>query len=202
MTTRAELEADLAAYSKGRSEVYPITTFVKLATERIRREIMPQALDKEYIFVEADGPTEIRGGVWAWTVPTDLLKPVSVTNNGVRLRSTRPDALQEKSPRSTINKPSFHAMVGTALWVGPGSGGDLRMVYNAKDAALPASTSENYGLDAYYDAYLAAGMVEMLRYAEDTENLPVWQQAYVGHVMTLNAEAEKQRRGFGAPGVS
>ena len=198
--TRDELKAEILVWAKRDANGLPLDRFVDNAYDQVAREVKPQALDVEHVF-DPEQATVVRGSVYAHPLPADYLQAVEVTNNGVRLRSGRPGALQElANSNGSINRPALHCIVGTALWTSPGIGGDLRMVYCQKDAALTGGDSTNYGTMTYPDVYLYASMRQVGIYEENPDMIAVYDGEFQRRRDEINLEAMRGRRGGGVGG--
>ena len=193
----------VARWAKREAADLPMDDIMGIAFYRVAREVLPTELDTELIFDMSEGvPRNVNGNMWAHMLPGPFNRIWAVTNNGHRLRSVRRDAVQEWGQRGRYqNQPSFYAVMGTELWVAPGQGGDLRMVYNSYDSE-PEGSETNIGLTYYPDAYLHAGLAALYQYVEDEDNEARANQRYKEVATFVNMEAERRRRGGGAGGLT
>ena len=204
MATYSEIRDMVGRFAKRSTGGLPMDDFMTLAFSRISREILPNELDGEFVFDLTEGvPRNVNGNMWAHPVPVPFNRIWAVTNNGHRMRSVRRDAVQEWGQRGRwMNQPSFYALTGMELWVAPGQGADLRMVYNAYDNEPADPDDTNIGLTYYPDAYLHAGLAALYQYVEDEENEDRANARYSAVANAVNLEAERRRRGGGAGGIT
>ncbi len=196
-TTWGEYKQKLATWSKAPSPAdIPWDDVATMAYQRVSREVRPSELDTLVTIDTANG-TNIRSKVWAHAAPTGMLEVISLTDNGCRVRSYNTGALLELEGTS----PFGHAVVGSEIWVAPGVGGDLKLIYKKQDD-LPADDNlSNYGLANYLDAYLHAGLIAYHQYVDDLENEQAALGRFVSRADTLNMIAAEQRRGGGVGGT-
>lgn len=196
MTTWAEYQTKLADWSKSPSPAdIPWNDLALMAYQRVSREIQPAELDT-LLTIDTEQGVNIRSKVWSHAVPSGFLRAISLTNNGCRVRPYNTGALLELEG----SQPYGHAVVGQELWVAPGVGGDLKLIYNKRDT-LPSEIETNQGLTDYLDAYIHAGLVAYYQYVEDMENEMRALERFNARADTLNMIANDQRRGAGAGGV-
>ncbi len=200
-----ELKTQLVAWAKrGDLTDIPLNDIILNASNRIRREMMPQSLDQA-VSINTTAAVAVRGAVWAHDLPDDCQKVWGLTNNGTRLRTVRSDALLTNYSRATSNTPAFYANVGKKIWTAPGAGGDLLLIYTAADLAIdPASdVSTNFGMDEFPDAYLWASLSGIAAYSEGAaDEEQAHDRRYVRIAQNYNRIQMQRRRGGGATGVS
>ena len=205
MATYGDIRSMVQRWSKRDTASLPMDDIMALAFYRVSREILPNELDMEAVFETGENSParNVNGNMWAHPVPMPFNRIFAVTNNGQRLRSVRRDAVQEWGQRGRwMNQPSFYALTGSELWVAPGQGDDLRMVYNAYDSEPQGLEDTNIGLTYFPDAYVHAGLVAVYQYVEDEENEARALARYSEVANAVNMEAERRRRGGGAGGMT
>ncbi len=203
MSTRAELKARVARWSKaGSAVVMPLDDIFDDALAEVVRTTHPIDLD---LFTDLDpnDATQFQGQIYSYSLPADALKPFHVTNNNRRLRSKRSDHLVEFYAQGArnigdSNRPAFYSVAGPrSILIGPGPGGVVRVGYHSQDAAVPTEQGSNIGMNLFPDVYFWAMMKGVHSFYENTEAFAVAEQRFSGLRADVNNTAAELRRGGG-----
>ena len=193
--TRQELIDRLQRWLKRDSGALPYDDLYEMAEDKVRREIMPQPLDETTV-IDGEQGENIRGKISRHPLPAGCLRVLSLSNNGDRLRTARPDFMLDVLTGGS--RPCNYAVVGSSFWVGPGTGSDLRMNFNKSDDQVTAANETNHGLTNFPDAYFWAGMAYGYAYTENTEGEQKAWDRYAALRDQINENADDLRRGGGA----
>ena len=167
--------------------------FIKLAEDRLAREIRIRATEKDLSVTMASGLA---------TVPTDFLELKHAYIDGTPVFTLEPKDSQwiyRKYPnRSSQSKPEFIGIDGANFVFAPfpDSNYDVKGVYHFKPAALSSTNATNEWTDNVPDALLFAALIETAPFLNNDIRMEVWERKYAekrdGY---MRAEKRERRRG-------
>lgn len=101
---------------------------------------------------------------------------------------------------NTSGQPAYYAITAGEIEVYPVPDGTYtsELYYNARLPALSASTTTNWMLEYYPDAYLYGALVHSAPYLKEDTRLQTWAALYQSAVDAINTESESSK--FGGSG--
>lgn len=199
MTTRQELIDDIDAYM-ARSDLSggrDATTFLRVAEDRIKRRIRP---------VDREITTQLSATGRTVALPDDYLSLRSVSLDSALDRTIdylTPERIREapiwnnSGGGLTDNTAQAYTIEGGNLVLAPAPTPEapvtLDIVYNASYPRLVNSTDTNALLQAHYDLYLYAALLEAATYVQHVELATAYNSRFEAAVTEYERQERRKR---------
>ena len=180
----SSLKTTIANYL-ARSDLNSIVpTFIRLAEERLRREVRTRQM-----LVVATADTV--GGDSTVGLPTDFLEMRDIhlnTTPASTLRYKAPNSFYAESRVTDGGKPKDYTILGAEMQLAPipDTTYILQMLYYAKPALLSDSNQSNVFLSNYPDALLYASLAEAEPYLMNDARIQTWAALYDRAINSIN----------------
>ena len=175
-TTYSELKTTVANYLARSDLTSVIPDFIRLAEERLRRDIRT----RQMLIVATASTTAANSKVG---LPTDFLEMRDIhinTTPVTTLRYKAPNAFYETSRVTESGKPVDYTILGADIQVAPipDTAYTLQMLYYGKPTLLSDTNSSNVFLANYPDALLYASLAEAEPYLMNDARIQTWAALY------------------------
>lgn len=197
ITTYAELKAAIADFLNRDDLDAAIDTFIDLAEADMNRAIRhwrmegrsTAEIDTQYSALPADFMEAIR-----FYITSGFTHPLEPISQAELLSRKREDL-------NTSGEPRFYAITGGEIEVYPAPDGtyEAELYYYKRIDALSDSTTTNWLLTYYPDAYLYGALVHSAPYLKDDARIQVWVGLFQNAIASINAESDKTK--FGGKGL-
>lgn len=191
LSNYSELQAEITAWMHREDLSARIPTFIKLATDRIARELRVWRMEDERSVSLTAGDEEASVNSLARAV-----KSVRLTGANARLLGHIPlPALREKYATATSGVPCEYSFQEGRFIVAPVPSEDctLSVVYTLAPADLSDAAPTNTVLTYYPSLYLQASLVEGYRFVRHADELAKAEAAYQQVLESANRESRKMR---------
>jgi hypothetical protein len=196
ITTYAELKAAIADFLNRDDLTAVIPTFISLAEADMQRRVRHWRMEKRST---AELDTQYSA------IPTDFVEVIRVY---VTSGDTKPlelisqaELLDRKAKSlNTSGTPAYYAFTAGEIEIYPAPDGtyDVELYYIASIPALSDSSTSNWLLERYPDAYLYGALVHAAPYLNDDARIQVFAALYQSAIDAINAESERSK--FGGSG--
>lgn len=194
ITTYSALQTAIADFLNRDDLTSVIPTFIELCEADLNRKVRhwrqekraSQTLDTQYSELPADFLQAIR-----YYITSDNTSPLELISQGEMLE-------RRQNTRDSQNKPAYYAITAGEIEVYPTPDGSYtaELYYYSRLTAL--SSSANWLLTYFPDAYLYGSLVHAAPYLADDARISVWAALYQSAIDGINAESEQSK--FGGSG--
>lgn len=194
ITTYSALQTAIADFLNRDDLTSVIPTFIELCEADLNRKVrhwrqekrVSQTLDTQYSELPADFLQAIR-----YYITSDNTSPLELISQGEMLE-------RRQNTRDSQNKPAYYAITAGEIEVYPTPDGSYtaELYYYSRLTAL--SSSANWLLTYFPDAYLYGSLVHAAPYLADDARISVWAALYQSAIDGINAESEQSK--FGGSG--
>ena len=172
----SELKTTVANYLARSDLTSVIPDFIRLAEERLRRDIRTRQM-----LIVATATTI--GGDSTVGLPTDFLEMRDIhlnTNPVTTLRYKAPNSFYAESRVTEGGKPIDYTILGSEIQLAPSPDGTyvLQMLYYGKPTLLSDTNPSNIFLANYPDALLYASLAEAEPYLMNDARIQTWATLY------------------------
>ena len=196
ITTYDELKASVADFVNRDDLTAVIPTFISLAEADIQRRVRhwrqekrsTAELDTQYSAIPADFLEVIR-----FSITSGTTKPLELISQAEMLENRR-------SSSNALGSPSFYALTAGEFEVFPipDVTYDVELYYYSRVSPLSDTTSTNWLLEYFPDAYLYGALMHTAPYLKEDARTQVWMSLYQNAIDAINAASEKAK--FGGSG--
>jgi hypothetical protein len=193
LDTYANLKTAIADFLNRDDLTNSIDDFIDLAEAHMNREIRHWDMEKRATAVLNTQYTAL---------PNDFVEPIrfmitdgnTSTVEGVssyeiaRLRMTNNNA---------TGRPQNYAVIDGSIevWPSPDTSYTLEMAYYEKIDSLNNSTTSNWILTRFPDAYLYGSLIHSAPYLADDQRIQTWSALYLKAMSDINSENERSKLG-------
>lgn len=183
-TNYYELKNTITDYLARSDLVFAIPDFIRLAEERLRRDLRTRQM-----LVVATASTV--GGESKIGLPTDFLEMRDIHLNTIPISSLSyeaPNAFYSSSRSTESGIPRTYTVLASELQFSPipDTAYTVQMLYYAKPPLLSDTNINNVFLVNYPDALLYAALGEAEPYLMNDARLQVWASLYDRSIMSIN----------------
>jgi|TARA_R110000822_G_scaffold31308_2_gene90581 hypothetical protein len=196
ITTYAELKTSITDFLNRDDLDTVAPTFISLAEADLNRRVRHWRSEKRS---SAEIDTQYSA------LPPDFLEAIRfyITSGDTRpLELISQAQLLDRKFRNlnTSGQPAYYAITAGEFEVYPVPDGTYtsELYYNGRLPALSASTTTNWMLEYYPDAYLYGSLVHSAPYLKEDARLQTWAALYQSAVDAINTESESSK--FGGSG--
>lgn len=196
ITTYAELKTSITDFLNRDDLDTVAPTFISLAEADLQRRVRhwrgekrsSAEIDTQYSAIPADFVEAIRFYITGGdTRPLELISQAELLDRKFR-------------NLNTSGQPAYYAITAGEIEVYPVPDATYtsELYYNARVPALSDSTTTNWLLEYYPDAYLYGSLVHSAPYLKEDARLQTWAALYQSAVDAINTESESSK--FGGSG--
>lgn len=183
-TSYSDLKTTIANYLARSDLNSVIPDFIRLAEERLRRDIRTRQM-----LIVATASTI--GGDSTVGLPTDFLEMRDIHINTTPVTTMRykaPNSFYEASRVTESGRPIDYTVLGAEMQVAPtpDTSYTLQMLYYGKPPLLSDSNSSNVFLANYPDALLYASLAEAEPYLMNDARIQTWATLYERAITSIN----------------
>jgi hypothetical protein len=184
LSSYSELKSTVASYLARSDLTAVIPDFIRLAEERLRRDLRIRQM-----LVVATAQTT--GGDSTVGLPTDFLEMRDIhvnLNPVVQLSYKAPNAFYSSGKSTLSGKPTLYTVLAAEFQLAPipDAAYTLQMLYYAKPALLSDSNASNVFLANCPDALLYAALGEAEPYLMNDARLQTWAALYDRSITAIN----------------
>jgi hypothetical protein len=193
ITTYAELKTSITDFLNRDDLDTVAPTFISLAEADLQRRVRhwrgekrsSAEIDTQYSAIPADFLEAIRFYITGGdTRPLELISQAELLDRKFR-------------NLNTSGQPAYYAITAGEIEV-PDATYTSELYYNSRIPALSDSTTTNWLLEYYPDAYLYGSLVHSAPYLKEDARLQTWAALYQNAVDAINTESESSK--FGGSG--
>jgi hypothetical protein len=195
--TYQELKDSVLAFANNQVIEQNIDTFIDLNEADMSRRVRHWRMEKRS---NANLDTQYT------ILPSDFLSPIrlSITSNDtytLDAASVQDLASQRQRSANTTGRPRLYSIFDSSIevWPSPDAGYTLEMVYYGRVSALSSSSTSNWILTYFPDAYLYGTLLHAAPFLGEDNRLPIWTQLYDKAVSGINLDNENAK--FGGDGL-
>lgn len=193
LSSYSELKSTVASYLARNDLTAVIPDFIRLAEERLRRDLRIRQM-----LVVATANTT--GGDSTVGLPTDFLEMRDIhvnLNPVVQLSYKAPNAFYSSGKSGLSGKPTEYTVLAAEFQLAPipDAAYTLQMLYYAKPALLSDSNASNVFLANCPDALLYAALGEAEPYLMNDARLQTWAALYERAIMAINTSDQSSEYG-------
>ena len=193
LSSYSELKSTVASYLARNDLTAVIPDFIRLAEERLRRDLRIRQM-----LVVATANTT--GGDSTVGLPTDFLEMRDIhvnLNPVVQLSYKAPNAFYSSGKSGLSGKPTEYTVLAAELQLAPipDAAYTLQMLYYAKPALLSDSNASNVFLANCPDALLYASLGEAEPYLMNDARLQTWAALYERAITAINTSDQSSEYG-------
>jgi hypothetical protein len=196
ITTYAELKTSITDFLNRDDLDTATPTFISLAEADLQRRVRhwrgekrsSAEIDTQYSAIPADFLEAIRFYITSGdTRPLELISQAELLDRKFK-------------NLNTSGQPAYYAITAGEIEVYPVPDATYtsELYYNSRVPALSDSTTTNWLLEYYPDAYLYGSLVHSAPYLKEDARLQTWAALYQNAVDAINAESESSK--FGGSG--
>jgi hypothetical protein len=183
-TSYSDLKTTVANYLARSDLTSVIPDFIRLAEERLRRDIRT----RQMLIVATASTT---GGDSTVGLPTDFLEMRDIHLNTTpvfTLRYKAPNSFYETARTTESGRPVDYTILGSEIQLAPipDTAYTLQMLYYSKPTLLSDSNTSNVFLANYPDALLYASLGEAEPYLMNDARLQTWGALYERAIAAIN----------------
>jgi hypothetical protein len=183
-TSYSDLKTTIANYLARSDLTTIIPDFIRLAEERLRRDIRTRQM-----LVVAT--TSTVGGTSTVGLPTDFLEMRDIHLNTTpvfTLRYKAPNSFYETARTTESGRPVDYTILGSEIQLAPipDTAYTLQMLYYSKPTLLSDSNASNVFLANYPDALLYGALAEAEPYLMNDARIQVWASLYDRSIASIN----------------
>jgi len=193
LSSYSELKSTVASYLARNDLTAVIPDFIRLAEERLRRDLRIRQM-----LVVATANTT--GGDSTVGLPTDFLEMRDIhvnLNPVVQLSYKAPNAFYSSGKSGLSGKPTEYTVLAAEFQLAPipDAAYTLQMLYYAKPALLSDSNASNVFLANCPDALLYAALGEAEPYLMNDARLQTWAALYERAIIAINTSDQSSEYG-------
>ena len=193
LSSYSELKSTVASYLARSDLTAVIPDFIRLAEERLRRDLRIRQM-----LVVATADTT--GGDSTVGLPTDFLEMRDIhvnLNPVVQLSYKAPNAFYSSGKSTQSGKPTDYTVLAAEFQLAPipDAAYTLQMLYYAKPALLSDSNASNVFLANCPDALLYAALGEAEPYLMNDARLQTWAALYERAITAINTSDQSSEYG-------
>jgi hypothetical protein len=193
LSSYSELKSTVASYLARNDLTAVIPDFIRLAEERLRRDLRIRQM-----LVVATADTT--GGDSTVGLPTDFLEMRDIhvnLNPVVQLSYKAPNAFYSSGKSTLSGKPTDYTVLAAEFQLAPipDAAYTLQMLYYAKPALLSDSNASNVFLANCPDALLYAALGEAEPYLMNDARLQTWAALYDRSITAINTSDQSSEYG-------
>lgn len=193
LSSYSELKSTVASYLARNDLTAVIPDFIRLAEERLRRDLRIRQM-----LVVATANTT--GGDSTVGLPTDFLEMRDIhvnLNPVVQLSYKAPNAFYSSGKSGLSGKPTEYTVLAAEFQLAPipDAAYTLQMLYYAKPALLSDSNASNVFLANCPDALLYAALGEAEPYLMNDARLQTWAALYERAITAINTSDQSSEYG-------
>lgn len=193
LSSYSELKSTVASYLARSDLTAVIPDFIRLAEERLRRDLRIRQM-----LVVATAQTT--GGDPTVGLPTDFLEMRDIhvnLNPVVQLSYKAPNAFYSSGKSTLSGKPTDYTVLAAEFQLAPipDAAYTLQMLYYAKPALLSDSNASNVFLANCPDALLYAALGEAEPYLMNDARLQTWAALYDRSITAINTSDQSSEYG-------
>lgn len=193
LSSYSELKSTVASYLARNDLTAVIPDFIRLAEERLRRDLRIRQM-----LVVATANTT--GGDSTVGLPTDFLEMRDIhvnLNPVVQLSYKAPNAFYSSGKSGLSGKPTDYTVLASEFQLAPipDAAYTLQMLYYAKPALLSDSNASNVFLANCPDALLYASLGEAEPYLMNDARLQTWAALYERAITAINTSDQSSEYG-------
>jgi hypothetical protein len=193
LSSYSELKSTVASYLARSDLTAVIPDFIRLAEERLRRDLRIRQM-----LVVATAQTT--GGDSTVGLPTDFLEMRDIhvnLNPVVQLSYKAPNAFYSSGKSTLSGKPTDYTVLAAEFQLAPipDAAYTLQMLYYAKPALLSDSNASNVFLANCPDALLYAALGEAEPYLMNDARLQTWAALYDRSITAINTSDQSSEYG-------
>lgn len=193
LSSYSELKSTVASYLARNDLTAVIPDFIRLAEERLRRDLRIRQM-----LVVATANTT--GGDSTVGLPTDFLEMRDIhvnLNPVVQLSYKAPNAFYSSGKSGLSGKPTEYTVLASEFQLAPipDDSYTLQMLYYAKPALLSDSNASNVFLANCPDALLYASLGEAEPYLMNDARLQTWAALYERAITAINTSDQSSEYG-------
>lgn len=193
LSSYSELKSTVASYLARNDLTAVIPDFIRLAEERLRRDLRIRQM-----LVVATANTT--GGDSTVGLPTDFLEMRDIhvnLNPVVQLSYKAPNAFYSSGKSGLSGKPTDYTVLASEFQLAPipDAAYTLQMLYYAKPALLSDSNASNVFLANCPDALLYAALGEAEPYLMNDARLQTWAALYERAITAINTSDQSSEYG-------
>ena len=193
LSSYSELKSTVASYLARNDLTAVIPDFIRLAEERLRRDLRIRQM-----LVVATAETT--GGDSTVGLPTDFLEMRDIhvnLNPVVQLSYKAPNAFYSSGKSTLSGKPTDYTVLAAEFQLAPipDAAYTLQMLYYAKPALLSDSNASNVFLANCPDALLYAALGEAEPYLMNDARLQTWAALYDRSITAINTSDQSSEYG-------
>lgn len=193
LSSYSELKSTVASYLARSDLTAVIPDFIRLAEERLRRDLRIRQM-----LVVATANTT--GGDPTVGLPTDFLEMRDIhvnLNPVVQLSYKAPNAFYSSGKSTLSGKPTDYTVLAAEFQLAPipDAAYTLQMLYYAKPALLSDSNASNVFLANCPDALLYAALGEAEPYLMNDARLQTWAALYDRSITAINTSDQSSEYG-------
>lgn len=193
LSSYSELKSTVASYLARNDLTAVIPDFIRLAEERLRRDLRIRQM-----LVVATANTT--GGDSTVGLPTDFLEMRDIhvnLNPVVQLSYKAPNAFYSSGKSGLSGKPTEYTVLASEFQLAPipDAAYTLQMLYYAKPALLSDSNASNVFLANCPDALLYAALGEAEPYLMNDARLQTWAALYERAITAINTSDQSSEYG-------
>jgi hypothetical protein len=193
LSSYSELKSTVASYLARNDLTAVIPDFIRLAEERLRRDLRIRQM-----LVVATAQTT--GGDSTVGLPTDFLEMRDIhvnLNPVVQLSYKAPNAFYSSGKSTLSGKPTDYTVLAAEFQLAPipDAAYTLQMLYYAKPALLSDSNASNVFLANCPDALLYAALGEAEPYLMNDARLQTWAALYDRSITAINTSDQSSEYG-------
>lgn len=189
--TYQELKDSVLAFANNQVIEQNIDTFIDLNEADMARRVRHWRMEKRS---NANLDTQYT------ILPSDFLSPIrlSITSSDtytLDAASVQDLASQRQRSANTTGRPRLYSIFDSSIevWPSPDAGYTLEMVYYGRVSALSSSSTSNWILTYFPDAYLYGTLLHAAPFLGEDNRLPVWTQLYDKAVSGINLDNENAK---------
>jgi hypothetical protein len=176
ITNYAELQASVASWLNRGDLTASVPDFVTLAECQLNIDLKARAMDSKTTLTTVVGTNTV-------PLPTDMLgmrriQVLGSYNQPLSYRS--PDEISADFSANTSGMPAVFTVIGSNVELAPIPDAvySLELTYQQKIPALSASSTTNWLLTSWPNAYLYGSLLAATPFIMNDARLPVWQALY------------------------
>ena len=192
ITNYTNLQSTIADYLNRDDLTSIIPTFIQLAESQLNRDVRHYEMEARSTAVQDAGDEYMQ-------VPSTWIENIRAHVQGggttpLNLISRAAMADKRAGQNDTSGRPQYYCMADGQfqLYPTPDAEYTIELLFYEKIPAL-SSSSTNWLLEEYPDAYLYGSLMHSAPYLAEDERTTVWTQLYAAAVQRLNQSSEQAR---------
>ena len=185
ITTYAELQTSVANWLHRSDLTALIPDFITIAESRLSADLNSRSMDAQSTLTTTIGNAYV-------TLPTDMVEMrrlVVQSDPNYTLRYVSPDEIAADYPTAQTGKPVVFTVIGSQIQLAPipDSAYSLELTYKQKIPSLSNTSTTNWLLTSWPDAYLYATLCAAQPYIMNDERVKTFNALYQTSVVGINS---------------